>query len=190
MKRKLKILSILTLSAALLGISSTVFSDDDDKPLFSGWFSGNQSGVTPVDNTFYLNECGSCHFAYQPGLLPIASWEKLMSGLDDHFGENAELPEEDANRIRNYLLDGAAGRTNRKISVKFMRSLHDGQIPLRISEIPYFVKEHDELSRKMVQDNPEVKSFSRCDACHTDAAKGIFDEHAVRIPGFGRWEDD
>jgi len=40
-----------------------------------------------------------------------------------------------------------------------------------------------------VKDNPEVGSFSRCDACHTGAAKGSYDEHGVRIPGFGRWED-
>ena len=200
MKPNLKTLSILLLSTALIAVSSTAFSfgsrevsvhgEEEDKSLFSSWFEGDKAGVAPVDNPLYLEECGSCHFAYQPGLLPIASWEKLMSTLDDHFGENAELPEADAIKIRNILLDGAAGRTNRKISVKFIRSLRDGQIPLRITEIPYFIHEHDELSPRMVQDNPEVKSLSRCDACHTDAAKGIFDEHAIKIPGFGRWEDD
>ncbi len=142
-----------------------------------------------MDNEFYLGECGSCHFAYQPGLLPAASWKKIMSSLDDHFGENAEFPEDDANRIKSYLLEGAADYSVSRISAKFMRSLR-GEAPLRISEIPYFVKEHDELPRKMVRDNSEVKSFSRCDACHTDAGKGFFDEHAVKIPGFGRWEEE
>ncbi|MCF6280622.1 MAG: diheme cytochrome c [Candidatus Polarisedimenticolaceae bacterium] len=197
MKFNLKSASLLILTITLVGISTTTFSRDvkitvneETQSLFSGWFSGDKSGVAAVNNPLYLDECGSCHFAYQPGLLPIASWEKIMSSLDNHFGENAELADEERAQIRNYLLDSAAGRTNRKISVKFIRSLRDGQVPLRISEIPYFIHEHDELSRKMVQDNPEVKSFSRCDACHSDADKGIFDEDAINIPGFGRWEDD
>ena len=188
MKRGLKTFLIVSLSSALLSVSSVVLSDDEKRG-FLNWFGSKKSAVMEVDNKFYLEECGSCHFAYQPGLLPAESWQKIMSNLDDHFGENAELPEEDYNRIRSYLLESSAEHSNSRISAKFIRSLR-GQAPLRISEIPYFVKEHDELSRKMVQDNPEVKSFSRCDACHTDASKGIFDEHAVKIPGFGRWEDD
>ena len=27
-------------------------------------------------------ECGSCHIAYPPALLPAASWRAVMSGLD------------------------------------------------------------------------------------------------------------
>ncbi len=189
MKRRLKIISVVTLSSILIAVSGAALCDNEEESFFRSWFSGKKSAVAEVDNKFYLEECGSCHFAYQPGLLPTESWKKIMSSLDDHFGENAELPEEDANRIMDYLLEDAADRSNSRISAKFLRSLR-GEAPLRISEIPYFVKEHDELSRKMVQDNSGVKSFSRCDACHTDAAKGVFDEHAVKIPGFGRWEDD
>ena len=60
---------------------------------------------------------------------------------------------------------------------------------MRITETSYFKKEHDEIPPKMVKDNPEVGSFSRCDACHTRAADASFDEDEVRIPGYGRWED-
>ncbi len=171
------------------GIGGTAFSDEA-APFFRNWFGKEKAPLPPVSNKRYLEECGSCHFAYQPGLLPAASWAKLISGLDEHFGENAELPKEEREEIGSYLMNNAADRAASGISAKFMRSLRERQVPLRISEIPYFVKEHDELPRRMVQDNPEVKSFARCDACHTDAAEGIFDEHAVRIPGFGRWEDD
>ena len=41
----------------------------------------------------------------------------------------------------------------------------------------------------MLQDHPEVKSLSKCTACHVDAAQGSFDEAAVRIPGFGAFTD-
>ena len=41
----------------------------------------------------------------------------------------------------------------------------------------------------MVAGNPYVGSFSRCEICHGDAEEGNFDEHGVRIPGYGRWDD-
>ena len=41
----------------------------------------------------------------------------------------------------------------------------------------------------MVADNAEVGSFSSCEKCHKDAARGLFDEDLVDIPGFGRWDD-
>ena len=33
------------------------------------------------------------------------------------------------------------------------------------------------------------KSFSRCGACHRRAEQGVFNEHEVRIPGYGRFND-
>jgi len=43
--------------------------------------------LTPVNKPIYKEECGACHFAYQPELLPSGSWEKILAGLEDHFGE-------------------------------------------------------------------------------------------------------
>ena len=37
--------------------------------------------VAPVNNELYVKECGYCHFAYQAGLLPSSSWNKIMSNL-------------------------------------------------------------------------------------------------------------
>ncbi|MCC6543576.1 MAG: hypothetical protein IT392_03630 [Nitrospirae bacterium] len=35
----------------------------------------------------------------------------------------------------------------------------------------------------------EVKSLINCNACHTRAAAGSYDELEIKIPGFGRWDD-
>ena len=70
-----------------------------------------------------------------------------------------------------------------------MKSLRPGDDPLRISETPYFIKKYNELTRKMVQDNPEVVSISRCEACHTKTDTGSFSEREILIPGSGAWED-
>ena len=39
----------------------------------------------------YQQECAACHLAYPPGLLPAASWQRLMSNLPRHFGTDASL---------------------------------------------------------------------------------------------------
>ncbi len=192
MKRKLLTASLFMLSAAMLGMSGTTFADDDDKGggFMSRWFGGNKPGVAPVTNPQYLEECGSCHFPYQPGLLPARSWTRIMATLDNHFGENAELPAEDARMIKDYLLKNSADGSGYKRSVKIMNSLRSGDTPLRISKTPYFLKKHGELRPEMVVSNPKVGSFSNCSACHTQAAKGSFSEKEILIPNFGAWEED
>ena len=39
----------------------------------------------------YRQECSACHLAYPPGMLPAASWQRLLSGLPRHFGTDASL---------------------------------------------------------------------------------------------------
>ncbi|MCU7937089.1 MAG: diheme cytochrome c [Candidatus Thiodiazotropha sp. (ex Dulcina madagascariensis)] len=191
MKHKSSIASGLALSAALLGLSGAAFGDDDERGFFNRMWGGSKApGVAPVKDPFYLEECGGCHFPYQPGLLPARSWTRLMADLEHHFGENAELPAEDADRLTDFLLKNAADQANYKRSKKIMRSLRPGDTPLAVSKTPYFIKKHDELSRRMVQDNPQVGSISRCEVCHTKAETGSFSEAEILIPGFGAWEDD
>ncbi len=36
-------------------------------------------------------ESPACHTAYPPGLLPAASWRRIMGGLDRHYGSDASL---------------------------------------------------------------------------------------------------
>jgi len=61
---------------------------EDDRKSFD---HHRRKEMNPVNNPTYKEECDACHFAYQPELLPSGSWEKILSGLDDHFGEVIEL---------------------------------------------------------------------------------------------------
>jgi len=144
--------------------------------------------VAPVNNNEYLEECGGCHFPYQPGLLPAGSWEKMMLKLDDHFGENAELGADVRKRLTQYLVNNAANDASHKRSRKIMDSLGSA-LPLRITEIPYIKKEHREIPQRLIKGNDKVKSLSYCDACHTTIQKGYFSERDIDIPGHGRWDD-
>jgi len=153
----------------------------------SSW--GKTTGVAMVTNKLYAAECSACHFAYQPGFLPERSWVKIMGSLDDHFGENAKLDEPTRVSIENYLRGHAADQLPNRFSSSFLRSIKADATPLRISETGYFIRKHDEIPTRMVRDNPKVRSYANCATCHGGADKGSFNEDAVRIPGFGSWED-
>lgn len=134
----------------------------------------------------YAEECGACHLAYPAKLLPGDHWRAIMSQLDDHFGENAELGAQAQAQITAYLVRHAADNGD----YQGRRYLARGSsASLRISEQPFFRREHDEIPVRLVKGNEQVGSFSRCDACHQDAAKGNFDEERIQIPGRGRWDD-
>lgn len=173
------------LLGGVIALSSVAMADDDSRSR-----RGKSADVAPASDTRYARECGSCHFAYQPGLLPARSWQKLMGNLADHFGDNAELPQEDAAAITGYLVKNAADRSNYRRSLKINASLSPGKTPARITEVPYIVSKHDEIPARLITGNPKVKSLSQCAACHTRAEAGSFSERDISIPGYGRWEDD
>ncbi|MCP4876500.1 MAG: diacylglycerol kinase [Gammaproteobacteria bacterium] len=137
-----------------------------------------------IQNPLYAEECGSCHMAYPAQLLPGASWRRVMQGLDQHFGENAEVDATTGQAIEKYLLQTSDSSSYRKL----FRNLGD-RVPLRITDLPYFIHEHDEIPSRFIQANDKVGSISQCNACHQNAERGQFDEDNVFIPGFGRWDD-
>ena len=140
----------------------------------------NGSYLKPVNNPTYKEECGACHFAYQPELLPSASWMKILDNLDDHFGESIELDNISRKAISDYLKSNSAEYSSAKHAVKIMRSLGE-QIPLRITDIPIFREKHHEISASVFK-SQSVTSLSNCIACHRTADQGIYDDDNVDIP--------
>lgn len=63
--------------------------------------------VTVAPLPRYTQECGACHLAYPPGLLPAPSWKRLMGGLTQHFGTDASLDAASAREISTWLQDHA-----------------------------------------------------------------------------------
>lgn len=185
---KLRWVAATTVAVVIALAGTLAFSDDDRKGEKDALFAGPH-GIRAVDNPLYAAECGSCHFAYQPGLLPERSWRKLMSNLSDHFGENAELAPEVQKLVTEYLVQNAGEYDGGKIARGILRTVDAQAAPERITETDYFLRKHDELPPRVWRDNPKVGSMSNCSACHTKADNGNFDEHQVLIPGYGRWED-
>ena len=127
----------------------------------------------PVSDPLTAKECGDCHMAFQPGFLPARSWKKIMETLPDHFGEDASLPPEKVEHIRKYLMDNAADVRGPR---KMLRGVGRDWTPLRISELPYWVREHREEVPEWKWKDPKVGSKANCKACHRQADKGYYED--------------
>jgi hypothetical protein len=174
---------IAVLLANVPGVLNTATGDDEHWEFWEN--RGHKRSLVPA-NPVYTEECGSCHVAYPPELLPQASWDAIMNGLADHFGDNAELDAKTAMEIYDYLYNNSAERSGYGNMARMARSARGA--PMRITELPFFKRQHGEISPRIIN-LPEVKSMSNCDACHREAAQGLFDEGNVEIKGRGRWYD-
>jgi len=137
-------------------------------------YNGEDRGrpVMPAQtNPRWQSECGSCHMAFPPGLLPAASWNKMMAGLDQHFETDASLSAQDMQAISGYLTMHASNRWTSTAA------------PLRITDSAWFKTKHGpgEVSPAVWQ-RASVKSAANCMACHPAADKGDFNERSIRIP--------
>lgn len=129
--------------------------------------------VKPVTHEATLKECSACHMAYQPQFLPTRSWEALMKDLGNHFGESAALDPAVTSDITAYLTANAADAGGKKN--RLLRGLDDNVTPLRISEMPWWTRAHNELSPKAFK-RAGVNSPANCIACHKTADTGYYSE--------------
>ncbi|MCK7581676.1 MAG: diheme cytochrome c [Chromatiales bacterium] len=186
-------LPLLALTGLWLVATGTALAATDDETRdWRGW-RRMFPNIAPATQPTYLQECGSCHPAYPPGVLPAASWNRILApeSLADHYGDDASLPEALVAELRTYLManaaDGSARVRERAFAVPGTAGSEAG-LP-RITETPYFIRKHHRIPARLVTDNPEVGSFGQCNRCHIGADRGIFDERQIEIPGLGRWKD-
>lgn len=132
--------------------------------------AGDRAGGTALLPA-YRQECGSCHVAYPPRMLPAASWQRLLNGLPRHFGSDASLDAGEVKALSTWL--GANAGTSRRAAQEPPQD--------RITRSAWFVHEHDEVPPATWQ-LPAVKSPANCAACHTQADQGDFSERRLRIP--------
>jgi len=122
----------------------------------------------------YQQECAACHIAYAPGLLPAASWQRLMSALPRHFGTDASLDATTVREISGWLAQHAG--TAKKVRRDPTPPPED-----RITRAAWFTREHREVPAPTWK-LPAVKSASDCAACHIRADEGDFSERNIRLP--------
>jgi hypothetical protein len=188
MKKRLKWIGILgMLSVFILGglieISADEYRHRERKRHSERDDSAKKIGskqLQPVTNPAYKDTCGGCHFAYQPELLPTASWTKLLSGVDDHFGQPLDVDSETLAILTDYLGGNGADKSSSRQAAKIMISLGGG-VPMRITDVPYIRDQHHEISSDVFS-RKSIGSLSNCSACHRTAENGVYDDDFVEIP--------
>lgn len=133
--------------------------------------AGPKDLLPPTISEKYRTECASCHLAYPPALLPVASWRRLLSHLDNHYGVDASLEPAEVLEISKWL-EPLAG-TYKKVREEPAED--------RITKAAWFVREHRKIDAE-VWLRPSVKSAANCAACHTTADDGNYNDKFVRIP--------
>lgn len=127
----------------------------------------------------YAEECGACHTPYHPSLLPAATWAAIVAGLEWHFGENASLDPTTTEHVRAYLLANSAGSFDTKAANRLRRT--DPADPLRITATPFWQRTHRGIPEAVFA-SKAVRSRGACNACHADAASGLFAPSSIHIP--------
>jgi hypothetical protein len=133
-----------------------------------------------VVNEAYKKNCGTCHFAYQPGLLPARSWGKILDEPGGHPGGMLTIEKNAKREIKNYLVDNSAEKSSGKRSRKILASIGNST-PTKISETPYIKEKHRKIKQEIFMQK-SIGSRGNCSACHKSAEKGIYDDDDVVIP--------
>jgi len=131
--------------------------------------SDESSQRLPLDRT-YVEECGSCHVAYPPSLLPQTAWRRLMATLNKHFGTDASLDAASSRAVLDYLTQQAGSKPSTATSE-----------PPRITHTDWFKREHRKVAEALWR-NPAVKSPSNCGACHARADSGSYRSREIQVP--------
>ncbi|MCF6280620.1 MAG: cytochrome b/b6 domain-containing protein [Candidatus Polarisedimenticolaceae bacterium] len=166
---------LVVLSGAALFWFMGYLTAPDDKPYRP--FIGPEL----ADNALWREECGSCHLAFHPSLLPARSWQKMLREQATHFEEDLFLEADTINALQIFLTNNAAEWAATEAAWKINHSIAENETPLSITETGYWQEKHGELADAVWQTDP-VKGKSDCAACHLDADLGTFEDGAMHLP--------
>ena len=119
----------------------------------------------------YTAECAACHTAYPPGMLPAPSWQRIMKGLDQHYGSDASLDAKTVAEIGQWLQTHAG--TYKRVSEEPPQD--------RLPKSASFRHNHRKIESAVWQP-PSVQSAANCAACHTGTEQGFFDDDHLKRP--------
>lgn len=129
--------------------------------------------------SLWQSECEDCHLAYHPTLLPQRSWQQIFAEQHNHFEEDLSLDEDTLQQLKQFAFQYPAESNLTKTAWKTHSTLSSSQIPLRITQTPYWREQHQTIAWKQDSNFPAKLD---CVACHQDAESGRFTAAAMRLP--------
>lgn len=127
----------------------------------------------------YVKECGACHTPHHPSLAPAATWTRIMAGLADHFGDNAEMDAQQAKVLLDYMTSNSAEKWDTHAANRLR--VADPSNSLRITETAGWRRLHRPVAVEAFKSR-KVAGKLNCAACHADAASGRFRPRSIAIP--------
>ncbi len=164
----MKIVSIVVAGGLAVGLAAALWSAGVEAQGRNGRFAPQ---APSPGQTAFKNECGACHMPFPPYMLPARSWIALMGGLSKHFKDNASLDPDARKLIEDFLVANAGDAPGQ--NPRFLRGLGAQQTPLRITETPFWQREHRRIDAAMLA-RRNVKTTANCQGCHEGAAQGDF----------------
>ncbi len=147
------------------------------KEAFESQFTGQPLATLDA----WEEECGSCHLPYHPSLLPERSWVALMKKQNEHFGEDLMIDGEVIKELTDFAIANSAEHGETEAARKIMEGIKPSLTPLRISETRYWLHKHEEIADETWQQS-NVNGKGQCNACHSDAMQGWFEDSKMTIP--------
>jgi cytochrome b len=130
-------------------------------------------------NAAYDKECGACHYAFHPSLMPARKWAALLADLSNHFGDDASLPPAVTNEISAWLAANSGEHWDTEAANWFLEE--DPSEPLRITATDNWRAKHAQIGAEVFA-RKSIGGRTNCAACHADFASGQFDDQAIDIP--------
>ena len=147
------------------------------KEAFESQFSGEPLPMLDA----WQEECGACHMAYHPSLLPARSWTALLQQQSDHFSEDLLLDDALLQQLMGYAQSNSAEQGMTEPARKIMAWNKPELTPLRITQTRYWRRKHIEIADEVWQQS-NVNGKAQCNACHSDAEQGWFEDSKMAIP--------
>ncbi|MFC1749073.1 cytochrome b/b6 domain-containing protein [Pseudomonadota bacterium] len=151
------------------------FTQTEDKP-----FLAFKRDPLP-DNELWRSECGDCHLAFHPTLLPARSWQRLMEQQEEHFDENLALDEESVDELTRFLMANSSETGLTEVANRVTRDVPASEAPLRITETGYWKSKHRNIDERYWK-SKQVRNKANCGACHRDAEQGWFEDSNMVLP--------
>ncbi len=127
----------------------------------------------------FAKECGSCHMLYPPHLLPKASWDSMMSSLENHFGDDASLDAKTTQSIKTFLDENSAEHSTKEAAVYMLARLKNGTMPESITQTKFWKKRHQGIEKVALND-PKIGKISNCKACHPYIEQGSINDRDIK----------
>lgn len=139
-------------------------------------------GPALPDNTLWREECGECHFAFHPTLLPERSWRRIFAEQHEHFGEDLDLDDDTLMELLAFHIKYSSESGLIEPARKILYYTPTNEIPTQVTETHYWKIKHKDIDPKYWK-HEKVRTKANCSACHLDADRGTYEDSDMRLPG-------